>query len=346
MGEIMAAVSTEIADMLVLGRWLLAAFFSLAVLFTYIGLFQNKNGFSRLILSLVIGFVMLQSYVWMMEHTRQIIDGVSYRINGTENYLEEYLNMGALVQEAHEGKVEGGLISKTMDAVANFGKETIHNFVVSSSFIFFSIVTKIMSSIRGCLVGILYLLGPILIPFILFDTTRKILRGWFTSYVGCLSWPILWNLTLKLAVAYAQKFSIEEGAVPLDSLEPFVALNFAVGFVVVFSPMIVTSLAHGVGAGAAASLAGAFATNNAVNVVSKGFGVAGRTMQGAASGFSYGVGKAAKSMQSASPVKTIASIGGSAIKDTARGAWRGFRAKDYTGYRSSDYSIKRAIRPK
>ncbi|MBU1862484.1 MAG: type IV secretion system protein [Candidatus Omnitrophica bacterium] len=344
----MVVVKDQVGDMINLGRYLTAGLFGLAALFTYVGIFQGKMNFTRLITCLVIGFVMLQSYTWIMDTTRDIVEGINYQINGGEDYLNEFLDMSTMVQQKHEEVVEKGLGSKIMDAVANFGKETMHNFVVSLSFMFFSLIVKIMTSIRNCVIGIMYLLGPLLIPFLLFDTTRKVVRGWFTSYIGCLAWPILWNLTVRLSIAYASTFSITDDSVPLEALEPFVALNFAVGFVVVFAPMIITSLANGIGAGAAASLAGAFASQSAMNVTKTGIGTAGRVMEGVSSGVSYGAGKALHAVQ-ANPsnniIRNVATVGGGALKNGVHAAWRGLRGKDIEGYKSAEYSIKKALRP-
>lgn len=268
MEYIINVVKGDLGNILFAGHLLLSSLFLLAVVTQYIGVIQHQGGWSGLLLRLAIGFILLQNYVWIMDTTRTIVEGVDLMINPEQNFINQYASMSDNLRQEYEANVQKSLTSQ----ILNFGKNTIHNLIINLSFIFYAVISKIMEAIRYSITAILYKLGPILIPLILFNSTKRVLNGWYTSYVSVLAWPILWHITLAIAVAISQRIGLTG-----EGIEYFVALNFAIGFVLVFSPMIITSLAAGIGAGAAASLAGAFATKSALDTIrqSSRLGVSG-----------------------------------------------------------------------
>ena len=84
------------------------------------------------------------------------------------------------------------------------------------------------------------------------------------SYVSVLAWPILWHIVLSVAVALSAQIA-QTG----EGIEQFACLNFAICFVLVFSPMIVSGLVAGAGIGAAAAVAGSVALNRLFNTASR-----------------------------------------------------------------------------
>ncbi|HOY09012.1 MAG TPA: type IV secretion system protein [Candidatus Omnitrophota bacterium] len=255
MDFIIGVINSDLAGIIQLGQFLLGGFFVLACFVTYLGVFQNKANWSGLIVRLVIGFFLLQNYILVMETTRDIVAGIDLKISPDQNATNQYVNMCENMQKIYEDNQQKGF------SLAVFGTKTLHNFTINLSFIFYSIVSNVMDSVRTAIVAIIYKLGPILMPLILFDSTKKILQGWFTSYVSVLSWPILWHVVLTITVALSGQISPT-----LDGIEKFAMMNFAVCFVLIYSPLIVSGLVAGIGVGAAASLA----SMGAVNKVSEG----------------------------------------------------------------------------
>ncbi|MCA9408602.1 MAG: hypothetical protein KC733_07925, partial [Candidatus Omnitrophica bacterium] len=112
-------------------------------------------------------------------------------------------------------------------------------------------------------------------PFLVFKSTIRIVEGWFKSYVSVISWPIIWHIVLSIAVTLSGSIDLT-----LDGVEKFIMLNFAVCFVLIFTPMIMSSLISGAGIGAAASWAALGAVYNISEHVKRG----GRTATGTLAG--------------------------------------------------------------
>ena len=265
MDFIIGVINSDLAGIIQLGKYLLGGFFILASFITYLGVFQNKANWAGLIVSLVVGFVLLQNYVWVMEITRDIVTGIDLKISPDQNATNQYVIMCENMQKIYENNQQKGF------SLAIFGTKTLHNLTINLSFIFYSIVSNVMQAVRYSITAIIYKLGPILMPLILFNSTKKVLQGWFVSYVSVLSWPILWHIALSIAVALSGQISPT-----LDGIEKFAMMNFAVCFVLIFSPMIATSLAAGIGVGAAASLA----SMGAINKVTEGIRSSGKIAGG------------------------------------------------------------------
>jgi len=79
-------------------------------------------------------------------------------------------------------------------------------------------------------------------------------------------WPLVWNLTLGIAVA-------QSGNITLDGqgLIEFISLNFATCAMLIFAPMLISSLAAGVGAGFVGSIAAAATFGGAAGVAKQMF---------------------------------------------------------------------------
>ncbi len=243
------------------GELLLFGLFPLAILFTLLAVFSNKASWPSLILRVIIGIALLQSYVWIMDTTRDIAIGVNNKINPEQDFIAQYQLIVENFRQYYESNQQKGVLNQ----IKEFGKNGVTNIVINLSFIFYGIASYVMNTIRFIVAGFLYKLGPVLIPFILFRTTAKVVAGWYTSYVAVLLWPVIWQLTLAIAVAISANIA-ETG----DGLMNFVSINFAVSAMVIFAPMIVTALAAGYGVGGVASLAGVLATNRAYGAVREG----------------------------------------------------------------------------
>lgn len=246
MDFILDTIRSDLTGILTVGRTLLGSFFILACFFMYLGIFASKQAnWSSLLLRLVLGFVLLQNYALVMDTVKDIIVAVDSTINPSSNAADQYLVMSQQMQELYEQNQQQGF------SLALFGKKTLYNLTVNISFIFYSIVSNVMQAIRYTLAGIIYKLGPLLIPFIVFKSTVRIIEGWFRSYVAVISWPILWHIVLSIAVTLSANIDLS-----VDGIEKFVMLNFAVCFVLIFTPMIITGLISGAGIiGAAGSIA-------------------------------------------------------------------------------------------
>ena len=279
MDFIINIIKNDISGILGLGRLLIGSFFILAVLFMYLGIFSNKQAnWSGLIFRLVVGFVLLESYTWILDMVKDIVVGIDKTINPQTTAANQYLLMSQNMQNVYEQNQQKGF------SLAVFGKKTLHNLTINVSFIFYAIVSNVMQAVRYTVIGILYKLGPLLIPFIVFKSTIRIIEGWFKSYVAVISWPILWHIVLSIAVALS-------GNIPptLEGIEQFVMLNFAVCFVLIFSPMIISNLISGAGIGTAASLA-AFGAVHKISEYSKRGGRA--ALSGTAGGVDAAIGSA------------------------------------------------------
>ncbi|MCK5580748.1 MAG: type IV secretion system protein [Candidatus Omnitrophica bacterium] len=273
MDFIISVINSDLAGMIDLGRVLLSSLFIISCFVMYLRVFQNKANWTALIIRLIIGFLLLQNYSWIMDTTKDIVVGLDQVINPDQSAANQYVVMSQNMQTVYENNQQKGF------SLALFGKKTLHNLVINLSFIFYSIVSNVMQAIRYSIVAIVYKLGPILIPFIVFDATKRIVQGWYTSYIAVLSWPILWHIVLSIAVALSGKIDPT-----VDGLEKFVMMNFAVCFVLLYSPMIVTSLTYGIGTGIAASMAGIGAVNILTRNIKEGGRVAAKGITGSVDG--------------------------------------------------------------
>lgn len=260
MDIVIAAVKADLFTVLDAGRYLLTGLFIVAVFMSYLDVLNSNVNWSNVIIRLVIGFVLLQNYTWIMDTTRDVVVGVDERINPDQSYINQYSQMSDNMQKQYEANTQTSFVSEVSNFL--FGKFTLHTLIINMSFIFYAVVSKVMEAIRYSLVGILYKMGPILVPLILFRSTGNILRGWFISYVSVLCWPILWHIALSVAVA----LSAQIGATG-QGIEQFACLNFAICFVLVFSPLIMSSLVAGAGMGASSAVLGFMANNSLLNTV-------------------------------------------------------------------------------
>jgi len=250
------------------GEILLFGLFPLAVLFTLLAVFANKANWSSLILRVIIGIAMIQSYTWIMDMTRDLVVGVNDKIVPVQDFVEQYQQIVENFRTYYENNQQKGFLNQLKE----FGKNSITNLVINLSFIFYGIASYVMNTVRFIIAGFLYKIGPALIPFLLFRSTVKVVAGWYTSYVAVLLWPIIWQITLAIAVTISANIA-ETG----DGLMNFISINFAVSAMLIFAPMIVTALAAGYGVGAVASFAGVLATTKAFDTLQQGLkaGVSG-----------------------------------------------------------------------
>lgn len=273
MDLVIAAVKSDLFTALDAGRFMLTALFIVAVFRSYVDVLNTNVNWADVIIRLVIGFALLQNYTWIMDTTRDVVVGVDARINPDQSPINQYAQMSDNMQKQYEANTQTSFVSNVSNFL--FGKFTLHTLIINLSFIFYAVVSKMMEAIRYSLVGILYKMGPILVPLILFRSTSHIIKGWYTSYISVLCWPILWHITLSIAVA----LSAEIGATG-QGIEQFACLNFAICFVLVFSPMIVSNIIAGVGTGTSGSIAGLMANNNLINTAMKSGQSIGNVLQG------------------------------------------------------------------
>ena len=204
MDYIIDIIKGDLGNILQAGQFMLGSLFLLAVVTHYIGVIQNQVSWTSLLVRLVIGFILLQNYVWLMDTTKDIVVGLDQMINPDQSFVNQYASMTDNLRQQYEENVQQSITSQILD----FGKNTIHNLIINLSFIFYAVISKIMETIRYSITAILYKLGPVIVPLILFNTTKRVLSGWYTSYVSVLAWPILWHITLAIAVAISNRIGI------------------------------------------------------------------------------------------------------------------------------------------
>lgn len=255
MDLIILALKTDLTNVLNSGRYMLVSFFLLAVFVNYIGILSRNVSWADVILRLIIGIVLLQNYVWIMDTTRNMVISVDEIINPNQDYVNQYAAMSDNIWKLHEASTQPSIVSQIKFI---FSSAIFHNLIINISFILYAIFAKIMEAVRYSMVAILYKLGPVLIPLILFQTTSRIVKGWFTSYVSVLCWPILWHIALGVAVSVSSNN---------HSIEQFACINFSVCFVLLFSPLIINSLVAGMGAGSSSVLAGVMSSKTALGLL-------------------------------------------------------------------------------
>jgi len=255
MDFVLLAVKADLANVLNAGRYMLLSLFGLAVLMNFLNILKYNVNWSDVILRLIIGLVLLQNYTWVMDTTRNIVVGVDEMVNPNQDFVSQYTAMSNNIQKRHQDTIQRGIIPRVINA---FGWPTWHTLVINLSFILYATIAKIMEAVRYSMIAILYKLGPTLIPLVLFQSTGNVVKGWFTSYVSILCWPILWRIVLGIAVSLSSNN---------PGIEQFACMNFAVCFVLVFSPLMVNSLVAGMGTGASSALAGILSSKTAVGLM-------------------------------------------------------------------------------
>lgn len=337
--DIVNSIVAERADQLiVIGRMLLGSFFILATVTTYLGSMQGRQGWTGLFIRLTIGFMLLQNYAFVMTQTEKIVESINQKINPDGSWLERYVEMSSKVYDSYQKNVKRSML----DVVRSLAKNALHNFVVNISFIFNSLTMRIMKVVQDTLLAILKTLGPILIPFLVFSSTQNIVVGWYKSYVEILTWPILWGIVLTLAARIGESYGIFG-----ENLETFVAMNFALGFVILFSPMIVSLISRGLGVGTAASVAATGATLMATNALtgtgSAALASTGGMITGASQGVMQQIGNSTANVMRFSGGSMLSRLGSA----TVAGTWGGMKGAvtgavkgvaNHSGVRLNDYA--------
>ena len=260
MDLIIQAVKVDLPNCISTGQTMLVSLFVVAVFVRYVGLLSHHVNWADVIVRLVIGFVLLQNYTLIMDTTRSIVSDVDTMINPTQDFVSQYATMSQNIQQQQQNMTRQSILTQIGNGF--FGPFSLHNIIINLSFIAYAILSKIMEAVRYSMTAILYKIGPVLIPLILFQSTGQVVKGWFVSYVSVLCWPILWHIVLGIAV------NLSSQQTGTGIVEQFAAINFAVCFVLVFSPFIVNSLVAGVGAGSSAGLAGITSSNATSNLMS------------------------------------------------------------------------------
>ncbi len=255
MDTVITAVKADLTNIINAGQYMLLSLFILAVVVNYIGILTHQVNWADVILRLVIGVILLQNYVWVMDTTRTIITSVDQMVNPNQDFVSQYAQMSNNFWQQQQAATQPSIISQIK---IYFSSAIFHNFIINVSFILYAIIANIMEAVRYCLAAIMYKLGPVLISLILFKTTDKVVKGWFTSYVAILSWPILWHIALGIAVDVSNTNS---------SIEQFACINFSVCFVLIFTPLIINSLIAGIGTGSSSAVAGIMSSNTALGVL-------------------------------------------------------------------------------
>ena len=253
MDLVLSAVKTDLNNVLNAGWCMLGSFFILAVFFSYVGIMSRGVNWAEIILRLVIGLVLLQNYVWIMDTTRNIVISIDEMITPNQDYFSQYAAMSDNFHKLHQESTQPSIIAQVKYF---FAQAPLHNLIINISFLFYGLIAKVMEAVRYSLTAILYKMGPALVPFVLFQSTGSIVKGWFTSYVSVLCWPILWHIALGVAVSLSGN---------VHSVEQFACANFAVCFVLVASPMIINSLLAGLGVGSSSMLASFISSKSATS---------------------------------------------------------------------------------
>ena len=255
MDTVITAVKADLTNVINSGQYMLLSLFILAVVVNYIGILTHQVNWADVIVRLVIGVILLQNYVWLMDTTRTIVTSIDQMVNPNQDFVSQYAQMSNNFWQQQQAATQPSIIS----AIKNYFSSAIfHNLIINISFILYAIVANIMEQIRESWVAIMYKLGPILIPLILFKTTDRVVKGWFTSYVAILCWPILWHIALGIAVNLSNTNV---------SIEQFACMNFSVCFIVIFTPFIINSLISGIGSGSTAGVSGLMSSNTTVGAL-------------------------------------------------------------------------------
>lgn len=272
MDLIIQAVKGDLSNCLSAGQTMLVSLFAVAVFVRYMGLLTHHVNWAEVIVRLVIGFVLLQNYTLIMDTTRTIVSDVDSTINPTQDYVSQYATMSQNIQQRQQSQTRQSILTQIGNGF--FGPFSLHNIIINLSFIAYAILSKIMEAVRYSMTAILYKIGPVLIPLVLFQSTGQVVKGWYISYVSVLCWPILWHIVLSIAVNLSNQLTASGSIV-----EQFAAINFAICFVLIFSPFIINSLVAGIGAGSSAGMAGIMTTTSTGNITSatgqSGFKAAG-----------------------------------------------------------------------
>ena len=262
-------LKTDMISVVKLAQYLIVAFFPIACFLQYHKVFVGQTNYRVLLVRTVVIFMILTNYVSFMELNKDIIAGVTKKITNGQNNAILYSQM---LTKAEQKQRENQKQEKKsfLKSLGNFGvgNFTIQNVIVTTCFYFYRIVTRVMGVVQKTMIGILYKLGPLLLLFLLFDKTIAVVIGWYRSYLCTLSWPLLWSIILSLAVTISKNYNISG-----VGFELFIAVNFAVCWVIIFTPMIINNLVSGAGIGTAASIAGGMASKMTANALQRTAGV-------------------------------------------------------------------------
>lgn len=277
---VIGIIKSNLGIVLATGRDLLLGFLPLAIIITYLGVLRNKASWVDLFLRVVICFIILGNYEIWMDSIRNISVSIINTVT-PKDFVSEYKD----IVESFQQKYAEQQSTNLWQAIQNAIKNSATTLLINLSFLFYSIATFVMNTVRYVFAALLYKIGPLLVPFILFSSTVRVFGGWLTSYISVLFWPLLWRIMMSIAVDQGHNIPLTA-----EGILSFTAFNLAVAGMIVFSPVIITSIAAGLGAGIAGSLAGAFATRGAFDIFS-------RVGQGTALGTSGAIGGVAKSVQ-------------------------------------------------
>ncbi len=242
----------DIEHVIGLGKTLAGGFLVLACLLNYIATVQGKANWPALMVSFVMAIFILHNYVGIMDTTVELIAIVNQEVNKKDTYLSSYIKMVDDFRSVYEQN------QKEKFSIFDIGYKLLHNLITNLSFMFYGAVIYIMKFVREHLLGIMFRLGPLVIPFMVFNNTKKVPIGWYASFVSVCLWPLVWQLVLTYAVEQASQIDLS-----FNNIVHFVNLNFVVCILVVLTPVLVSSLVAGVGIGAASYITSLFAIKQA-----------------------------------------------------------------------------------
>ena len=106
MDYIIDIIKSDLGNILQAGQFMLGSLFLLAVVTHYIGVIQNQVGWTSLLVRLVIGFILLQNYVWLMDTTKDIVVGLDQMINPDQSFVNQYASMTDNLRQQYEENVQ------------------------------------------------------------------------------------------------------------------------------------------------------------------------------------------------------------------------------------------------
>ena len=112
MEAILDTIRPELGGVIAIGFHLAGFFFLLACLFNYVVTLQGKANWTRLLTNLVIVFILLSQYVWIMDISKELVEGVQAEVTSNKTYLTQYVEMVDNFREVYEknqGDVEGAI---------------------------------------------------------------------------------------------------------------------------------------------------------------------------------------------------------------------------------------------
>ena len=226
--------------------YLLIALFGITAIVIAFFRFFNLQSFDfyQIIVRVAIVFILLAAYPVIINSIYGLIDGICNVIYKGDivDAISTVIKNSMLAEQ----KMEKGVAKQAGKLGA-----WVLQFIAAMGGTFLSGCITVMGIIRLFAMCILYVIGVIAIPLIIFPQASRVAKGWFIAIIEVGCWAILWKLVLVLFEIF-QPYDIKGAA---DFLT--VALYYiTIGCVMLWTPKLISSLGRGIGIGESMSMAG------------------------------------------------------------------------------------------